>query len=146
LDSRKRVYKTVENSDCIYINLAKNRADTIIGILTSLDVNVLVFIPAGKFLSKANQIRLLEYVSNDNVFWGWFSPSDIDKNKFRIMAERFNFIETGMFLTNELFFSIGGEDLSNFSDFKKLYSKLNARLVPQKALLPLLNKNKRKKI
>ena len=107
---------------------------------------MLVFIPAGKFLSKANQIRLLEYSSNDNEFWGWFAPSNIDKSKFRIMAERFNFTETGMFLTNELFFSIGGEDLSNFNDFKKLYSKLNARLVPQKALLPLLNKNKRKKL
>lgn len=111
-----------------------------------MNVDVLVFIPAGKFLSKANQRRLLEYASNDNVFWGWFSPSDTDKNNFRIMAERFNFSETGMFLTNELFFSIGGEDLRYFHDFKKLYSKLNARLVPQKALLPLLNKNKSKKL
>ena len=107
---------------------------------------MLVFIPAGKFLSKANQIRLLEYSSNDNEFWGWFAPSNIDKSKFRIMAERFNFTETGMFLTNELFFSIGGEDLRDFHDFKKLYSKLNARLVPQKALLPLLNKNKPKQL
>lgn len=97
-------------------------------------------------MSKANQIRLLEYSSNDNEFWGWFSPSDIDKSKFRIMAERFNFTETGMFLTNELFFSIGGEDLRDFHDFKKLYRKLNVRLVPQKALLPLLNKNKAKKL
>ena len=106
---------------------------------------MLVFIPAGKFLSKANQRRLLEYTSNDKEFWGWFSSNNRDKSKFRIMAERFNFTETGIFLTNELFFSIGGQDLRNFNDFKKLFSKLNARLVPQKALLPLLNKNKTKR-
>ena len=114
-------------------------------MLSSLNVDVLVFIPAGKFLSKANQRRLLEYTSSDKEFWGWFSSNNRDKSKFRIMAERFNFTETGIFLTNELFFSIGGQDLRNFNDFKKLFSKLNARLVPQKALLPLLNKNKTKR-
>jgi len=129
----------------VYINIAKNTSDNVLSILSSLDARVLAFIPVGKFLSKANQIRLLEYISNDNEFWGWFSPSDIDKSKFRIMAERFNFTETGIFLTNELFFSIGGEELLNFNDFKKLYSKLNARLAPQKALLPLINKNKLKR-
>jgi hypothetical protein len=129
----------------VYINIAKNTSDNVLSILSSLDARVLAFIPVGKFLSKANQIRLLEYTLNDKEFWGWFSPNNRDKSKFRIMAERFNFTETGIFLTNELFFSIGGEDLLNFNDFKKLYSKLNARLAPQKALLPLINKNKLKR-
>ncbi|MEK9650318.1 MAG: hypothetical protein VW146_05155 [Gammaproteobacteria bacterium] len=139
---RKRIYKTVKHSDCAYINLAKINSHEFSKFISAFDTKILAFIPAGKFLSKANQIRLIEYASIGNEFWGWFARTNSDNKKFKIMADRFNFNETGLFLTQETFFSIGGEELKIFTDFKFLYRKLNARLVPQKVYLPLVNMNR----
>lgn len=103
---------------------------------------MLAFIPAGKFLTKANQRRLVKYAYLEKQFWGWFSDNQQNKNKFKIMLKSFNFKETGLFLSSEIFFSIGGEELSSFKDFKNLYNKLNTRLSPQKRFLPLKKMNK----
>ncbi|MGA1762432.1 MAG: hypothetical protein ACO397_04460 [Gammaproteobacteria bacterium] len=140
--SRKRIYKTIESTDCIYFNLTKDSQDYISSVLAGLDAKVFAFIPSGKFLSKANQTRLLEYASIDKDFWGWFKYTKENQSHFTLIAKRYDFLESGMFLTSKIYYAIGGLEIISFKSFRNLYGKLNARLVPQKTNISLVYKNR----
>jgi len=110
--------------------------------LAGLDAKVFAFIPSGKFLSKANQTRLLEYAATDKDFWGWFKYKKENYSSFKLIAKRYDFVESGMFLTSRIYYAIGGLETLSYKSFKQLYSKLNARFVPQKTNISLIYKNK----
>ena len=111
--------------------------------------NIIVFLLPGCVPSKDARATLKKIALINQLSWGWFGGN----KKFTDMISQIKKISTivtktpntdqGIYLSRELYFSLGGFGELNKFSFKEISKRLYLRLDPQKPLPPLIIRSKK---
>ena len=111
--------------------------------------NIIVILLPGCVPSKGARATLKKIALINQLSWGWFRGN----KKFTDMISQIKKISTivtktpnidqGIYLSRELYFSLGGFGELNKFSFKEISKRLYSRLDPQKPLPPLIIKSKK---